>query len=230
MQTRAGSLQTVGRGSHFRRRGGGVQTIWEGAGPPGGLANPSRGHAHTEPRYGVPCKWAQNPGRVGQGGQGRPCRERVGGLPSGLAQAPADVWVGGPMLHAWDTFPAHRVLTSRAQHLEQLEVLHAHLLLMPSQIGCTHRVGNEPSQSLTPPCCLGSHGQAPGSPSVIRSSTSQPSSSSSSPMADGLLGPAQLGLGRAAPVTWRLRPGRALPGAASGAEQAPSTASRLPAP
>lgn len=42
-----------------------------------------------------------------------------------------------------------RFLTSRAQHLEQREVLHAHLLLMPSQVGCGHRGANELSGSLT---------------------------------------------------------------------------------
>lgn len=34
-----------------------------------------------------------------------------------------------------DTCPVG-VLTSRAQHLEQLEVLDAHLLLVPGQVGC----------------------------------------------------------------------------------------------
>lgn len=34
--------------------------------------------------------------------------------------------------------PGVGVLTSRAQHLEQLEVLDAHLLLVPGQVGCGH--------------------------------------------------------------------------------------------
>lgn len=29
----------------------------------------------------TPCKWAWNPGTVGRGGKGEPCRERVGGPP-----------------------------------------------------------------------------------------------------------------------------------------------------
>lgn len=79
---------------------------------------------------------------------------------------------------------------------------------------------------MTAPCGPRSHHPTPqplavpALPSVILSSTAQPSSSSSSPMAGGSLGPAARL--RAAPVTWRLRPGRELPGAASGPSRAPA--------
>lgn len=58
------------------------------------------------------------------------------------------------------------VLTSRAQHLEQLEVLHAHLLLMPRQVGCRHRGRMSPAvhdPSLWPPQ-PSPHPAAPGGP------------------------------------------------------------------
>lgn len=113
----------------------------------GGLASPGgcwqipkdlagRGRVSVE-RPGsrpVPGSGHANPGRDGRGGQGGPCRERVGGIAGGLALAQAGA--GGPQ--AWDTCPVG-VLTSRAQHLEQLEVLDAHLLLVPCQVGCGHR-------------------------------------------------------------------------------------------
>lgn len=78
-----------------------------------------------------------NPGKAGRGRQGRLCRERVGGLLSGPGPGVSRQEVRGPASGT----PARwmGVLTSRAQHLEQLEVLHAHLLLVPGQVGCGHR-------------------------------------------------------------------------------------------
>lgn len=165
---------------------------WQGRAEQARQAVPGKGGGH--------CRWP-GPGPGGCASR-RPRAPRLGHLPGG-----------------WG------VLTSRAQHLEQLEVLHAHLLLMPRQVGCRHRGRMSPAvhdPSLQPPQ-PSPHPQplaVPALPSVILSSTAQPSSSSSSPMASGSLGPAARL--RAAPVTWRLQPGRELPGAASGPTRAPA--------
>lgn len=140
---------------------------------------------------------------AGQGKAGKAgCARRGWGTLWVAWPGPGGCGAGGPGHHAWDTCRwMGGVLTSRAQHLEQLEVLHAHLLLVPGQVGCGHRGQMSPASARTlpagldhpPPACAPA---APAPPSVIRSSTAQPSSSSSSPMAGGSLGPARLGSGR----------------------------------
>ena len=80
-----------------------------------------------------------NPGRAGPSRQGGLCQERVGGIAGGLAQ-PRRVCPR-------DTCRRIGVLTSRAQHLEQLEVLHAYLLLVPRQVGCGHRGQMNPASA-----------------------------------------------------------------------------------
>lgn len=133
----------------------------------GRLQAPGGVNAEASSREDRLWEWACNPGRAGRSRQGRLCRERVGGIAGGLAQAQAGVPAGGPGHHAWDICPeGGGVLTSRAQHLEQLEVLHAHLLLMPRQVGCRHRGRMSPAvhyPSLWPPQ-PSPHPAAPGGP------------------------------------------------------------------
>lgn len=53
----------------------------------------------------VPGSGHANPGRAGRGRQGGSCRERVGGIAGGLAQAQAAMPPGGPRHQARDTCP-----------------------------------------------------------------------------------------------------------------------------
>ena len=126
-----------GAGRRCANHLGGLQVL-EGAGEPReDLAG--RGGVDVErPRSRhVPGRGHANPGGAGRGRQGGLCRERVGGTAGGLAgaQARAGARARGSGRQARDTCPVG-VLTSRAQHLEQLEVLDAHLLLVPGQVGC----------------------------------------------------------------------------------------------
>lgn len=72
----------------------------------GRLQAPGGVNAEASSREDRLWEWACNPGRAGRSRQGRLCRERVGGIAGGLAQAQAGVPAGGPGHHAWDICPA----------------------------------------------------------------------------------------------------------------------------
>lgn len=89
----------------------------------------------------VPGSGHANPGRAGRGTQGGPSGKGWGASLEAWLRIRRVCPLGGPGHQPGDTCPQGDVgvLTSRAQHLEQLEVLHAHLLLVPGQVGCGHR-------------------------------------------------------------------------------------------
>lgn len=158
MQTRTGGFAKYRSGARDGRRGKLCKTLERKSNPQRGLGNRGRGSCTGRTlQRGVmstwtPYNWAWNLGKVGRGRQGELCRERVGvPLPSARPRS-RPRRVSGQK--AQSTMPGAlaqgtRFLTSRAQHLEQREVLHAHLLLMPGQVSCGHRGANEPGWSLT---------------------------------------------------------------------------------
>lgn len=86
-------------------------------------------------------------------GQGQAGKAGLPGEGGGHYWWPGPTQAGVPARQAQSTLRGEDtcrwigVLTSRAQHLEQLEVLHAYLLLVPRQVGCGHRGQMNPASA-----------------------------------------------------------------------------------
>lgn len=140
-------LHSGGRRLSSRKVGGAVKSHgggWGGGCKPTKVLAPGRSaQCGAALEVGMPA-----PGRAGPSRQGRLCRERVGGITGGLAQPRRVCPCGRPRAPC-----GGRTLAGGwgphlpCQHLEQLEVLHAYLLLVPRQVGCGHRGQMNPASA-----------------------------------------------------------------------------------
>lgn len=132
-------------GSHISQGGESCEITRVGCKSPRVLAPPGRTLLNVE----QPWKWACQP-RQGRAKQARRAMPGEGG---GHCWWPGPTQAGVPARQAQSTLRGEDtcrwigVLTSRAQHLEQLEVLHAYLLLVPRQVGCGHRGQMNPASA-----------------------------------------------------------------------------------
>ena len=128
-----------------RKVWGAVKSHEVGCKPPRVLAQPGRTLLNVEQHW----EWACQP-RQGRAKQARRAMPGEGG---GHCWWPGPTQAGVPARQAQSTLRGEGtcrwigVLTSRAQHLEQLEVLHAYLLLVPRQVGCGHRGQMNPASA-----------------------------------------------------------------------------------